>query len=84
MWFKKYFILFFVSFLLSDFVFAQQIPVKKDSTILYKNIESFSGRSKFTQFMYSLVFKPVAIISKKKEVQKKVYKKLIQKPYGAF
>ena len=84
MWFKKYFILFFVSFLLSDFVFAQQIPVKKDSTILYKNIESFSGHSKFTQFMYSLVFKPVAIISKKKEVQKKVYKKLIQKPYGAF
>ncbi|MCX6320529.1 MAG: hypothetical protein NTX93_01825 [Bacteroidia bacterium] len=84
MWFKKYFILFFVSFLLSDFVFAQQIPVKKDSTILYKNIESFSGRSKFTQFMYSLVFKPVTIISKKKEVQKKVYKKLIQKPYSAF
>jgi len=84
MWFKKYFILFFVSFLLSDFVFAQQIPVKKDSTILYKNIESFSGRSRFTQFMYSLVFKPVAIISKKKEVQKKEYKKLIQKPYSAF
>ena len=33
--------------------------------------------------MYRLVFKPVAVISKKK-VKKKVYQKLIQKPYSAF
>ena len=32
MWFKKIFILFFVSILISDFAFAQETPVKKDST----------------------------------------------------
>jgi hypothetical protein len=84
MWFKNIFILFFVSILLSDFAFAQQAPAKADSTNLYKNIESFSKRSKFTKFVYRLIFKPVAKISKKKVAKKKVYKKLIQKPYSAF
>ena len=60
-------------------------PAKKDSTNLYKNIESFSKRSKFTKFMYIvLIFKPVAPVSQKKKVKKKGYKKLIQKPYSAF
>jgi len=84
MWFRNIILLFFVSFLISDFASAQQIPAKKDSTILYKSIETYSKRNKITQFMYSLVFKPTAIISKKKEVQRKVYKKLIQKPYSTF
>lgn len=84
MWFRKIFQLFFVSFLINDFASAQQIPVKKDSTVLYKNIETYSKRNRVTQFMYSLVFKPAAIISKKKEAPKKVYKNLIQKPYSTF
>ena len=84
MWFKNIIILFFISLLTSDFAFAQQTPAKKDSTRLYKNIESFSKRSKFTKFMYRMVFKPVAPVSQKKKVKKKGYKKLIQKPYSAF
>ena len=32
MWFKNIFILFFVSILISNFAFAQQTPVKTDST----------------------------------------------------
>ena len=84
MWFKNIFILFFVLISISDVAFAQETPVKTDSTHLYKNIESYSKRSKFTMFMYRLIFKPVAPISRKKEVKKKVYKKLIQKPYSAF
>jgi hypothetical protein len=84
MWFKNIIILLFVSFLLSDFAFAQETPVKKDSTILYKNIESYSKRNKFNTFLYRLIFKPVAVISKNKDVKKKVYKKLIQKPYSTF
>jgi len=83
-WFKTLFILYFVSILISDFAFAQQKPVKKDSTLFYKNIESYSGRSKFTKFMYTLIFRPVAPIPSKKKVKKKVYKKLMQKPYSAF
>jgi hypothetical protein len=84
MWFKKIFILFFVSILISDFASAQQPPSKPDSTHLYKNIESYSKRGKFRTFMYGLIFKPVAPDSKDRKVRKKVYKKLIQKPYSAF
>ncbi len=84
MWFKNIFILFFVSILINDFSFAQLTPAKKDSTHLYENIESYSKRSKFTMFMYTLIFKPVATNSPKKKGKKKVYKKLIQKPYSTF
>ncbi len=84
MWSKKIFIYLIVFILTSDFAFAQKTPAKKDSTNLYKNIESFSKRSKFTKFIYRLVFKPVAAITKKKKGKKKVYKKLIQKPYSSF
>lgn len=82
--YKTIFILFFVSILTNDFAFAQQKPVVKDSTKIYSEIESFSKRGKFTKFMYSLIFKPVAPISHQKKGKNKVYKKLIQKPYSAF
>ncbi len=79
MWFKNIFMLFLISISISDFAIAQQTTVKRDSTKLYKTIESFSGRSKFTKFMYHMVFKPATSVKKKK-----VYKKLIQKPYKTF
>jgi len=84
MWFKYIFIFFFALISISDFAFAQEVPVKTDSTHLYKNIESYSERSKFTRFMYRLIFKPVVPDSKVGAVKKKVYKKLIQKPYSTF
>jgi hypothetical protein len=80
MWVKNILLLFIILSLTSVFAFPQQTPAKKDSTHLYKNIETYSKRSKFTKLMYSLVFKPVAIIPAKK----KKYKKLIVKPYSAF
>jgi hypothetical protein len=84
MWFKKIFILFFVSLFISEFAYTQQTPVKKDSTQLYKDIESYSKRRGFTKFIYRLVFKPVASTLLKKSTKRKRYKKLIQKPYSAF
>ena len=84
MGFKLIIIFFFVSALSNDFAFAQQTPAKKDTTRLYENIEAYSERNKFTQFMYRLFFKPVAPVPVKKKGGKKVYKKLIQKPYSAF
>ncbi len=77
-WFKIFSILFFVSFLTTDFAFAQKTPVKKDSTQVYKSIESFSVKRKITKYMYSVFFKPNG------KTKKKVYKKLIQKPYSAY
>jgi hypothetical protein len=83
-WFKYIFMLFSVSFLISDFAIAQQNPVKTDSTKVYKNIETYSRQSKLKTFVYKLIFKPVAANSSKKKVKKNVYKKLIQKPYSGF
>ena len=84
MWFKNIFILFLVSVLTCKVAFSQEPVIKTDSTHLYENIEAFSEKSKFTQFMYGLFFKPVAPNPKKKGSKKKVYKKLIQKPYSTF
>jgi hypothetical protein len=82
--FRNIFILFSLLILTRNFAIAQQTPAKTDSTKIYKNIETYSGRSKLKTFVYTLIFKPVAKISKKKDVKNKVYKKLIQKPYSSF
>lgn len=84
LWFKNIFILFCTSFLISDFAIAQITAAKPDSTKIYKNIETYSRQSKLKTFVYRLIFKPVTPDKKNKEVRKKAYKKLIQKPYSAF
>ncbi len=84
MWFKFIIGLFFVSVVMTDFTFAQQTAVKTDSTRIYRNIENFSKKGRFTKFMHGLFFKPVATVANKNSSKKKVYKKLIQKPYSAF
>ena len=83
-WFKTLFLLVFVAVLTSDFAFAQKKPVSKDTTKVYKDIESFSAKRQFTKVMYELVFRPVKSRSSGPHVKKKVYRKLIQKPYSAF
>jgi len=84
MWFKNIIIFSIITLLISESAFAQHTPAQTDSTELYKDIESYSKKSKFTRFLFGLVFKPVANNSLKKKVRKKGYKKLIQKPYSAF
>ncbi len=83
-WFKTLLILVFVAALTNDCAFAQKKPVTKDSTKVYKSIESFSVKRKSTKFVYQLLFRPVAENKAGKHVKKKVYKKLIQKPYSTF
>jgi len=84
MWAKIIFILSFVSISTIDIAIAQQPASKTDSTHLYKNIDSYSKRSKLTRFMYSLIFKPIATSKSKKKPDTNVYKKLIQKKYSPF
>src|SRR5680860_1329754 len=80
MWLKNIVILLFILLITNDFTFAQDTIVQKDSTHLYENIETYSERNKFTQFMFRLFFKPVA----PDQPQKKENKKRIQKPYSSF
>jgi len=84
MFFKITIILFFVFISATNLVLAQQKPTLKDTTRIYTTIQTYSGRSKFTKFMYSLIFKPVKLVSPKGKTKKKVYRKLIKKPYSAF
>jgi len=81
MWFKRIIIFFFIFLFTHEIALSQEPPAKKDSTQIYKDIETYSKRRGFTKFMYRLVFKPA---SPNKPVKKKGYKKLIQKPYSAF
>jgi hypothetical protein len=83
MWFKWILILLIFAGCTIGNSFAQETPVKIDSTQIYQSIESFSVKRKFTKFMYKLFFKPVSA-PLKKEAKKKTYKKLIQKPYSSF
>ncbi len=82
--FKQAYILLFVLLSTGGAALAQQTPVKADSAHLYRNIESYSKRSRFTEFMHRLIFKPVAPDLDAKKPQKNIYKKLMQKPYSAF
>jgi hypothetical protein len=80
---KKILILLLITVLFNAFASGQETSVKKDTTRLYRDIETFSKRNRFNTFMYRLIFKPIAKVSKK-VTSKKVYKKLIQKPYSTF
>ncbi|RPH31629.1 MAG: hypothetical protein EHM93_12795 [Bacteroidales bacterium] len=77
-------ILLFLSIFTVELSIAQQTPVKKDSTKVYKEIENYSKRRKFTKLVFSIFFKPVPTGSAKKKIKKKLYNNLIQKPYAAF
>lgn len=59
---------------------AQPADSLNDSTKLYSNIEDYSKKSKFTKFLYRLVFKPVAPASK----NNKPTTRPAQKPYSTF
>jgi hypothetical protein len=80
MWFKIVTALFVVSLLTNEPAFSQEIPARADTTRLYENIETYSEKNKFTQFMFRLFFKPVA----PGPTQRIINKKLIQKPYSSF
>ena len=64
-------ILFVIGLFLTESVFGQVTPANADSTKIYKDIESYSGKNKFTRFMYQFFFKPVTVSSTKKKVKKK-------------
>lgn len=81
--FNRFYPLFFISLFINGFTFAQTEPAKKDSTLMYKKLESFSGRTKFKKFLYRLIFKPVPK-SQDKRNRDPDRKLLIKKSYHGF
>jgi hypothetical protein len=62
----------------------QEVRAVRDSTKLYKDIESYSDRNKFTKFVYGMVFKSLEPPIVKKKKSRKKFNNLIQKPYSTF
>ena len=57
-------ILFFIVFIFcfhSSGTFAQDVIQEKDSISIYKDINSFSKKSKFSRFIYKLLFRESAL-----------------------
>jgi hypothetical protein len=84
MWIRNVIILSAIAFFLNESVFGQETVSKVDSTKIYKDIESYSVKNKFTRFMYQFFFKPAIVSPSKKKLKKKGYKKLIQSSYHVF
>jgi hypothetical protein len=55
--------------------FSQIEKTKEDSTDVYKNIQTYSKKNKFTKFMYGLIFKPTK--SKKRITTVKPQKRIV-------
>jgi len=60
---------------------AQNTQSEKDSSKVYRRIEAYSKKGKFSKFIYSLFFKPVQSTP---PVPGKKKRKQIQKPYSTF
>ena len=63
---------------------CQEPEVNTDSLKLYRDIESFSSKRKFTKFMHHIVFKSTPKRTTTKKVKKKPNNRPVQKPYSAF
>lgn len=67
-----YLVLF--SLLCSTNNFAQVKPVEKDSVKMYRSIEKYSNKRKFTRFLHRLIFEPIAKQKTKKNSFQKIKK----------
>jgi hypothetical protein len=64
--------------------FGQDTSSLRDTSHIYRDIKTYSKRSKFHTFVYQLIFKPNIPALEIKKTRKKADKKLLQKPYSAF
>ena len=69
-------ILVVILMFVGETAFSQRPTVRIDSIHIYKKIENYSNKSKFTRFAYNLVFRSYTVKPRKK--------KPIQKPYSGF
>ena len=60
--------------------FAQVTPVAKDSLKMFRNIEKYSKKRKFTKFIHKLIFRPIT----KQKVKKSNFQKIKKANYLAF
>lgn len=72
---SKFISLFLI--LCCQIVFAQDDPKAKDTAKMYRDIEKYSKKGKFTKFLHKLVFKPVA----KQKIRRNSFHKIKRQNY---
>ncbi len=70
-----------VLLLCCQYGYTQEVKKEKDSAQLYKNIEKFSKKHKFTKFLHGLIFEP---IKTKKAVAKKKKPRIAKKKMRSY
>ncbi|MFM2369983.1 MAG: hypothetical protein RL619_2300 [Bacteroidota bacterium] len=68
---KQKLILIFVLFCCCQVSFSQVDKLKKDSSEVYKDIQTYSKKRKFTKLIHKLIFRPVNLKTKKEKVVRK-------------
>ena len=82
--FRQLILIVFLTVCTEGNVLAQQGKLPTDSTDLYKDIHSYSKKSKFTRFIYRFIFRPIKTDLPKLISKKKSKKKLVQNPYSNY
>lgn len=59
---------------------AQVNPKAKDTSKMYRNIEQYSKKRKFTKFLHKLIFEPIA----KQKIKKNSFQKMKKAGYAPF
>jgi hypothetical protein len=70
---KHQLILILLLFCCCPVSFSQVDKPKKDSSAVYKDIQTYSKKRKFTKLMHKLIFRPVNLKVKKEKVVRKKY-----------
>lgn len=70
-----------VLLLCCQYGYSQEVKKEKDSAQLYKNIEKFSKKHKFTKFLHGFIFEP---IKTKKAVAKKKKPRIAKKKMRSY
>ncbi len=77
---KSQIILFFITIISCQVLSGQEILAKKDSAKVYRDIEKYSKKRKFTHFIHKLIFEPVA----KQKIRKSSFQKIKKVNYSKF
>lgn len=72
---KQKWLLFLLVFSYCPLSFSQVGQVKEDSSAVYKDIQTYSKKNKFTKLLHKLIFEPVNVKRKKKRVVPRIQQK---------
>jgi hypothetical protein len=73
---KQKIALLFLMLFCCQLSFSQINKVEKDSADMYKSIQTYSKKNKFTKFMHGLIFQPIRATAKAKIPKQKTHKNL--------